>query len=132
MSVRKQRLVTRYHRLVNPLMRHLPGQALLETVGRKTGLPRATPVGGRRQGDAFWLVSDHGNQSQYVRNILANPKVRIKLRGHWHTGTAVPLPDDDASERLKKLPRFNSLMVRTLGTDLMTVRIDLDQPNASI
>ena len=81
--------------------------------------------------DAYWLVSDHGHQSQYVRNILANPRVRIKLRGQWHRGTAVLLPDDDASQRLKQLPRFNSLMVRSLGTDLLTIRIDLDRPDTS-
>jgi deazaflavin-dependent oxidoreductase (nitroreductase family) len=123
---RKRRLVTWYHRhLSNPVMRHLPGQAMLETVGRKSGLPRATPIGGRLEGDSFWLVSDHGRQSQYVRNIIANPNVRVKIRGRWHTGTAVLLPDDDPHRRLKKLPRLNSLIVRLFGTDLLTVRIDL-------
>jgi deazaflavin-dependent oxidoreductase (nitroreductase family) len=124
---RKRRLVTWYHRhLANPVMRHLPGQAMLETVGRKSGLPRATPIGGRLEGDSFWLVSDHGRQSQYVRNIIANPNVRVKIRGSWHTGTAVLLPDDDPHRRLKKLPRLNSLIVRLFSTDLLTVRIDLN------
>ena len=40
-------------------------------------------------------------------------------------GIAVVLPDDDARKRLKRLPRMNSLLVRMLGTDLTTVRIDL-------
>lgn len=38
---------------------------------------------------------------------------------------AVVLPDDDARKRLNQLPRMNSLLVRMLGTDLTTVRIDL-------
>jgi hypothetical protein len=29
---------------------------------------------------------------------------------------------------LAVLPRFNSSLVRALGTDLLTVRIDLDRP----
>jgi len=76
-------------------------------------------------------VSDHGRQSQYVRNILANPTVRIRLRGQWHTGTAVLLLDDNPGQRLKELPRFNSVMVRTLGTDLLTIRTDLDPVDRS-
>lgn len=51
----------------------MPFQTLLETTGRVSGLPRTTPVGGRRAGDAFWLVSEFGERSQYVRNIKANP-----------------------------------------------------------
>lgn len=127
MPDRKRRLVTWYHRhLANPLMRHAPGQVLLETVGRRSGQPRETPVGGRLEGDTFWLVSDHGHQSQYVRNIAAYPKVRVKVGGSWRIGMATPVPEDDPIQRLKRLPWFNSLMVRALGTDLLTVRVDLD------
>lgn len=104
----------------------MPGQVLLETTGRVSGLPRRTPVGGRRVGDAFWLVSEFGERSQYVRNILADPRVRVRLRGRWHTGTAHPLPDDDPVARLRTLPRGNSGVVRALGTNLLTVRVDLD------
>jgi hypothetical protein len=36
----------------------LPGYALLETKGRKTGKPRRTPVGDGRIGNEFWLVAE--------------------------------------------------------------------------
>ncbi|GHH81958.1 nitroreductase [Streptomyces sulfonofaciens] len=125
----KHRVVTAFQRRVaNPLARLLPGQILLETTGRVSGLPRTTPVGGRRTGDAFWLVSEYGEASQYVRNIQADPRVRVRVGGRWHTGTAHLLPDDDALARLKSLPRFNSAAVRTFGSRLLTVRIDLDGP----
>src|SRR5215471_7112939 len=69
-----------------------PGYALLETVGRKTGKPRRTPVGDGRVGAQFWLVAEQGMQAGYVRNIAANRRVRVKLRegwrSRWHTGTA--------------------------------------------
>ncbi|RJL36080.1 nitroreductase/quinone reductase family protein [Bailinhaonella thermotolerans] len=132
MSERKRRAVSRIHRLINPVMRPLsgriPGQALLETVGRRTGLPRRTPVGGRVEGGSFWFVSDHGRASQYIRNIEKNDRVRVRIGGRWHTGTAVPLPDDDPRRRLRRLPAYNGLLVRLLGTDLLTVRVDLDRP----
>ncbi|EKX66608.1 nitroreductase/quinone reductase family protein [Streptomyces ipomoeae] len=124
----KQRAVTAFQRHVgNPILRRIPLQTVLETTGRKSGLPRQAPVGGRRIGDSFWLVSEFGEKSQYVRNIRADPEVRVRLRGRWHDGTAHILTDDDPIARLRTLPRLNSTGVRVLGSssDLLTVRVDL-------
>ncbi|WP_328769577.1 nitroreductase family deazaflavin-dependent oxidoreductase [Streptomyces sp. NBC_00286] len=123
----KFRAVTTFQRRVaNPLSRRLPFQTLLETTGRKSGRPRRTPLGGSRVGNEFWIVSEYGEKSQYVRNIQANPRVRVRIKGRWHTGTAHLLPEDDPIARLRKLPRANSTAVRLVGTDLLTVRVDLD------
>ena len=59
-------------------MRLMPFQTLLETTGRKSGEPRRTPLGGSRIGDEFWFVSEFGDKSQYVKNIKANPAVRVQ------------------------------------------------------
>jgi deazaflavin-dependent oxidoreductase (nitroreductase family) len=112
--------------IANPMMRRLPIQTLLETTGRKSGEPRRTPLGGSRVGDQFWFVSEFGEKSQYIRNIAANPRVRVRLRGKWHSGTAHLVPDDDPKARLRELPQFNSFGVRTFGTDLLTVRVDFE------
>ncbi|MDT0464302.1 MULTISPECIES: nitroreductase family deazaflavin-dependent oxidoreductase [Streptomyces] len=123
----KYRAVTALQRhVVNPVQRRMPLQTLLETTGRVSGLPRRTPLGGRRIGDSFWLVSEHGEKSQYIRNIQADPRVRVRIGGRWYPGTAHPLPDDDARARLRTLPRLNSTAVQALGTELLTVRVDLD------
>lgn len=129
---RKRRRANLFHRcLANPAMRrlagHIPGQAIVETTGRRSGLPRRTPVGGRLVDGSFWLVSNHGRHAQYVRNIMADPRVRVQSRGRWRTGTARLLPEDDPRRRLGKLPAHNSAMVRMLGTELLTVRIDFDR-----
>lgn len=122
----KHRAVTTFQRRVaNPLSSRMPGQILLETTGRTSGLPRRTPVGGKVVGREFWLVSEYGDTSQYVRNILADPRVRVRVKGIWHTGTAHPMPEDDPRARLKTLPAGNSAMVRLMGTNLLTVRVDL-------
>jgi deazaflavin-dependent oxidoreductase (nitroreductase family) len=122
-----------FNPVVRPLLEHVPvpGYALLETTGRKSGLPRRNPVGDGLQGSTFWIVSEHGRRSSYVRNIEANPRVRVRVRGRWRTGTAHVLPDDDPRERQRMLSRrlaarINAASVRRLGTDLLTVRIDLD------
>lgn len=114
----------------------LPGYALLETKGRKTGKPRRTPVGDGRIGNQFWLVAEHGVKAGYVRNIEHDLRVRLKLREglrtRWHSGTAHLLRDDDPRERQRwlatQLPSSagNARAVRLFGTQLLTVRIDLD------
>ncbi|MFE3192666.1 nitroreductase/quinone reductase family protein [Nocardia sp. NPDC059240] len=119
-------VTTFQRRVANPILGRLPVQTLLETTGRVSGHPRTTPIGGRREGNVFWLVAEFGTRSQYIRNIQSDNKVRLRLRGNWHTGTAHILPDDDPIARLRSLPRANSAAVRTVGTDLLTVRIDLD------
>ena len=116
-----------------------PGRALLETIGRKSGKLRRTPVGDGRFGNQFWIVAEHGRKSGYVRNIEANPRVRLKLRhglrARWHTGTAHILSDDDPRRRQEWLSqnvrgaRMNAAAVRFFGTELLTVRIDLNPPS---
>jgi F420H(2)-dependent quinone reductase len=82
------------------------------------------------------LVAEHGMKAGYVRNIERDPRVRLKLREgfrtRWHTGTAHLLPDDDPRERQRwlasQLPisAGNARAVRLFGTQLLSIRIDLD------
>ena len=125
------RLLQRY--LVNPPVRALAERglgpksvSLLETTGRRSGQARRTPVGNGQIGDTFWIVAEHGHQAAYVRNIEADPQVRVKIGHRWHRGTARIMEDDDPIARQKSLDPMNARMVRTMGTALLTVRIDLD------
>ena len=125
------RVVQKY--VFNPPMKGLlalglaPGVALLETTGRTSGKPRRNPVGKGLDGDTFWIVAEHGRQAGYVRNIEKNPRVRVKIGRRWRSGTAHLLPDDDPRARLLKIGnRSNAAGVRAMGTDLLTIRIDLD------
>jgi hypothetical protein len=96
----------------------------------------AHPVGDGRIGNQLWVVAEHGMKAGYVRNIERDSHVRLKLREgfrtRWHTGTAHLLSDDDPSERQRwlasQLPSSagNARAVRLFGTQLLTIRIDLD------
>jgi deazaflavin-dependent oxidoreductase (nitroreductase family) len=123
-------------KLFNPFVRAaaraglpLPGLVILETTGRKSGEPRRIPVGKALEGDTLWIVSEHGLRSAYVRNVEANPRVRVRVGRTWRPGTAHVLPDDDWRERQRRFPnRLNSAAVRLMASDPVTVRIDLDRP----
>jgi len=122
----KRRVVHTVQRhVVNPVGRQLP-VTMLETIGRKSGQPRHTAIGGRVIDGAFWLVSEHGDHADFVRNIKADPAVRVRIDGQWRTGTAHLVPEDDPVARLRQLPQMNSAVVRVMGTDLLSVRVDLD------
>ncbi len=121
--------------VVNPLVRPLvergwfpPMTALLETTGRRSGLPRRTPVGNGLRGDTFWIVTEHGWHADYVRNIAASPRVRVKVgRAPWREGVATILEDDDPVARLRWLRRpLNDSMLLAVGTELLVVRVDFD------
>ena len=126
MTHRKRRADWFHRYLANPITVRLPTQVVLETTGRRTGLPRRTPVGGRIISQQSWMVAGDGEAADYVRNIKVHNAVRLRIKGRWRRGTAVLLPDDDAALRLTQLPRFNSAMVRALGTKPLTVRVDLE------
>jgi len=136
LAIDKHRVSTAAGRLlVNPWVRALhrlgiplPGTAILETVGRKSGQPRRTPVGKGLDGDTFWIVAEHGERASYVRNLRANPRVRVKCGRRWRTGHATPLPEDDwrARQRQPYMAKANAVVVRIMKTEPLTVRIDLD------
>jgi deazaflavin-dependent oxidoreductase (nitroreductase family) len=138
MRSRKYRIVTTLERVSNRFNQFLLRQgwsigalALLETTGRRSGLPRHTPVGNGLAGDTFWIVAVHGEQADFVRNIRAQPAVRVKVRGSWRNGSATVLPDDDTDARLRAHPyQWDAAIARRMATSPVTVRIDL-QPEAS-
>ena len=104
-----------------------PSVAILETTGRRSGAPRRVPVTRMLEGDTLWIVTEHGRKAAYVRNIEADPRVRVRIGRRWRTGTARVLHDDDWRARQRRGPnKLNSAMVRAMGTEHLTVRVDLD------
>ena len=120
-------------RVVNPVVRRMlewgvpgTGTALLETTGRRSGVPRRVPVGNGLRGDTFWIVTEHGWSADYVKNIQNDPRVRVKVGRRWRSGTAHILPQEDPYERMRKLRRrANDTLLRAVGTEHLVVRIDL-------
>jgi deazaflavin-dependent oxidoreductase (nitroreductase family) len=106
--------------------------ALLETTGRRSKQPRITPVTNGLDGTKFWIVTEHGMRSNYVRNLLADPRVRVKADGRWKSGVA-HVVSEDAQARLEKIAKINPCatantdIVRKSATDLQVIRVDLDE-----
>jgi deazaflavin-dependent oxidoreductase (nitroreductase family) len=115
------------NRLYRPLVGLAPGWTVIETTGWRTGMARQVPVGARRDGRSVWLVAGDGHHSGFVRNIHADPHVRILRRGRWHDGTAHLVPGDDARRRAVWVNPINGafVLVANPGANLLSVRVDL-------
>jgi deazaflavin-dependent oxidoreductase (nitroreductase family) len=127
---RRVRLLQKY--LFNPPIKLgvylglVPGHALIETIGRRTGKRRRTVIGVHVIDDTVWIVAEQGRHAGYVANLRADPAVRLRLGRRWRTGHAQILPDDDPERRLEQFGRAShASAVRRLGTSLLTVRVDL-------
>ena len=131
----RKRRVARFvtNRLVNPVTRRLieaglfpTTHALLETTGRRSGLPRRVPLGNGLRGEIFWIVTEHGRAADYVKNIEADPRVRVKVGRRWYAGKATICDRDDPEARLRELGRpVNDAMLRLVSTERLVIRVDL-------
>lgn len=132
---RRVRLLQRY--VLNPpvilatRVGLVPGYVLVETQGRRSGKRRRTVVGMDIADGTGWVVAEQGRRAGYVRNIEAEPRVRMCVRGRWRDVRASVVPDDDADARLAGFGRRgHAATVRRFGTDLLTVRFDFDAADA--
>ncbi|CAM4454061.1 nitroreductase family deazaflavin-dependent oxidoreductase [Nocardia ninae] len=131
---RRERLVGRY--LANPAVGLLDRLGIrsallaeLETTGAKTGQPRRVPVTVSIDEQGAWLISQHGRRSGWARNIVADPKVRLRQGKRWYTGTAAFVPDDDVVARARSFAKGRvpesaaEWTMKALESDPISVRI---------
>ena len=68
----------------------------LTTTGRVTGLPREIEIWYVALGGKLYLLAEHFHKAHWVRNIAANPKVKVRLDGREFEATARALdPERD-------------------------------------
>ena len=77
-------------------------------------------------------MAEHGRRNAFVRNIAANPNVRVRMRGRWRSGTAFVLPEDDPRRRLERMVkgtlglRIIETVTRVSMTEPLTIRVELE------
>jgi len=133
---RKRRRVVAVQRWVlNPPMKLLvwlglvPGHVLIETRGRRTGRRRRTVVGAHHDASAVWVIAEQGRHAAWVRNLEAQPDVRVRRRARWRAAQATVIDGDDSRVRMASWRRRgHARLVQALGTELTTVRVDLKDP----
>jgi len=70
----------------------------LTTTGRKTGLAREIEIWFVAHAGRFYILAEHFHRAQWVRNILAEPRVRVRINGREFNASARVLDEHtDAS-----------------------------------
>lgn len=73
----------------------------LTTTGRVTGRPREIEIWFALEGATLYMLSGGGDRSDWVRNLIAEPRVSVRIGGRSFGGTARVVTDrgEDAAAR---------------------------------
>ncbi len=123
------RMVANYSRGFGPARVVL----LLTTTGRKSGLPRVTPLQYEVVESDYYITSARGQGADWFKNILANPQVHVKIRDREFDALAEPVTDpariaDFIELRLSRHPLMIRLIMHFFdGLPLRFTRAQLEE-----
>lgn len=107
---------------IRPLAGRAPWWLLVETIGRRTGTPRRTPLaGGPVRGRTVSVLAVHGEAADFVKNIRAEPGVRVRRRGRWLSGRAEVV--DPTPQAVAELGRYARWVLVRLASSPKVVRV---------
>jgi deazaflavin-dependent oxidoreductase (nitroreductase family) len=66
----------------------------LTTTGRRTGLPREIEIWFTEREGRYYMIAEHGERANWVRNIRASAHVRVRVGDRQFEGTARILDAD--------------------------------------
>ena len=72
---------------------------LLTTTGRKSGLPRHTPLEYEydREHDRYRIAAGWGGNTDWYRNLLADPHITMQVGNRKFSAIAEPAPDEEVA-----------------------------------
>jgi deazaflavin-dependent oxidoreductase (nitroreductase family) len=70
----------------------------LTTIGRRSGVPREIEIWFVEHAERFYVIAEHRERANWVRNIGADPHVRVTVGARQFAGVARPVDDDREPE----------------------------------
>lgn len=90
---------------------------LLTTTGRRSGLPRVTPLQFEAQDGLYFVASGRGLHADWVRNLAADPAVLVEVKGNQFVAIAELVTDPQQIARFLALRlRRHPILVRAIMT----------------
>ena len=75
-----------------------PAYLYLTTTGRRTGVPREIEIWFTRWQGRFYVIAEHDERAQWVRNLRANPRARWRVAEEAFAGLARVIDPEVAPE----------------------------------
>lgn len=128
MKTLNARMVANYRRGIGPTRMVL----LLTTTGRKSGLPRVTPLQYEEVDGDYYIASARGEEADWFKNILANPNVHVQIKAREFDAVGEPVTDpkriaDFMVLRLRRHPIMIRLIMHLFdGMPLRFTRADME------
>lgn len=128
MKALNARMAANYQRGIGPTRVVL----LLTTTGRKSGLPRVTPLQFEEVDGAYYIASARGREADWFKNILNKPQAHVQIRDREIDALAEPITDpqriaDFIELRLCRHPIMIRLIMHLFdGLPLRYTRADLE------
>jgi len=104
---------------------------LLTTVGRRSGLPRVTPLQYEEIDGCFYVAAARGEDADWLRNLAVQPAVGLRVGSRRIQGEARIIRDpaviaDFLELRLKRHPQMIGRIMRAAGMPSNPARADLE------
>jgi deazaflavin-dependent oxidoreductase (nitroreductase family) len=75
----------------------------LTTTGRSSGLPREIEIWFGIEGGVLYMLSGGRDRSDWVKNLIADPVVSVRIGDERHRGRARVVTDRTEDERARRL-----------------------------
>jgi deazaflavin-dependent oxidoreductase (nitroreductase family) len=103
----------------------------LTTTGRSSGKPREIEIWFGLNGSTVYMLSGGRERSNWVRNLIADPAVAVRIGGRRFDGSAriVDDPDEDAVARSLVLDKYSEGYSGDLGDygrNALPVAVDIE------
>jgi deazaflavin-dependent oxidoreductase (nitroreductase family) len=103
----------------------------LETTGRVSGRPREIEIWFGLDGATLYMLSGGGDRSDWVRNLMRDPRVSVRIADETRRGRARVVEDPEEAARSRRLlgdkyaPRYSGDLDRW-QREALPVAVDLE------
>jgi deazaflavin-dependent oxidoreductase (nitroreductase family) len=109
-----------------------PDVLVLTTIGRRSGLPRMTPLQYEEYQGAIVVGAGRGPRTDWLHNLMKTPQVEVQIKGEKFSAMADPITDcaqgaDFLEYRLRKHPIMIRAILLTHGLPLFPKRTHIEK-----
>ena len=96
----------------------------LTTTGRRTGIAREIEIWFTELGGHFYIIAEHGERANWVRNIGTNPRVHVRVGDRRLEGSARLVADEREPELARAVKALSDVKYGWSDGLIVEIRAD--------